>query len=312
MDPFRRPSLSEVAALAARQHGVVTHGELRELGLSADAIRHRVARGRLHRVHRGVYALGRAELSREGRWMAAVRACGENAVLSFDAAGALYGVLPGDRRPEVSLRGRSGRHPHGIRIHRPTHLGEDDVTTHRGIPVTTIARTLVDLGSRHSRAVVERAVDRADAADLIDPEALRDTLDAGPAVRGTARLRAWLDEHTFVLTESQLERHALPLFAAAGLGIPHTRVSFDEPGLRGTRADFHWPDLGLVIETDGRRYHRTAAQQTRDARRDQLHTAAGRTPLRYTHWQVRHRPAEVLETLAPTVRRLRAGSIRRP
>jgi len=134
-----------IAALAARQHGVVAARQLKALGLARQTIADRVATGRLHRVHRGVYAVGHPVLGGHGRWMAAVLACGPRAALSHASAGALWGVRPNAaRRPDVSVPRSGGERP-GLRVHRARSLSPDEVTTHRGIPVTTPARTVLDL-----------------------------------------------------------------------------------------------------------------------------------------------------------------------
>jgi very-short-patch-repair endonuclease len=114
-------------------------------------------------------------------------------------------------------------------------------------------------------------------------------------------LRQLLDRRTFTLTDSELERRFLPLARAAGFGQPRTGEQ-----LNGFKVDFFWPELGLVVETDGLRYHRTPAAQARDRLRDQAHAAAGLTTLRFTHAQVRYEPRHVRETLAAVARRIRA------
>ena len=170
--------------------------------------------------------------------------------------------------------------------------------------------TLVDIAglgrhgdeTRLGNAEVERAVNEADRLDLVDPEALRAGLERYRGRRGVARLRELLDRRTFRLTDSELERLFLPLAAQAGLPAPVTREH-----LNGFRVDFFWPDLLLVVETDGLRYHRTPAQQARDRQRDQAHLAAGYTPLRFTHAQVRYEPEQVRSTLRKVAQRL-AGS----
>jgi len=149
---------------------------------------------------------------------------------------------------------------------------------------------------------LERAVNEADRLDLVDPEALRAALESYRGRRGVARLRELLDRRTFRLTDSELERLFLPLAARAGLPVPLTRQH-----LNGFRVDFLWPDLRLLVETDGLRYHRTPAQQARDRLRDQTHLAAGFTPLRFTHAQVRYEPEHVRLTLRKVARRLAGG-----
>ncbi len=294
---------SAVWELAERQHGVVTRRQLLELGFSRRAVEHRIARGRLHPVRAGVYAVGRPQLSRHGIWMAAVLACGDEAVLSHASAAALWEIHVHERAGiEVSIPARSVRRPRGIVVHRWAALADTDVTRRLGIPVTSPLCTLVDLAARLTRNELEAAIKEADRRQLTDPERLRSGLDGTARRPGLAALRTTLDRRTFTLTESELERRFLPLALAAGLTLPQTgrRVN-------GFRVDFHWPKLGLVVETDGLRYHRTPAQQARDRLRDQAHTAAGMTPLRFTHAQVVFEPEHVRATLAAVGRRLGGG-----
>ena len=157
-------------ALARAQHGVVTHEQLFTLGYSADAIKHRVAKGRLHPVGRGVYAVGRPELTRHGRWMAAVLSCGPGAVLSHESAAALWGIRA-DRgaRIEVSVPAHVARRRPGLVVHRRAELHAGELTQHKGIPVTSPALTLLDLAGRVGRDPLEAAINEADKFDLIDP-----------------------------------------------------------------------------------------------------------------------------------------------
>ncbi len=170
---------------------------------------------------------------------------------------------------------------------------------HEGIPVTSPIRTLIDLATSLSRAALERAVNEADKRDLTTPEKLRAALETYTGEAGVARLRALLDRHTFRLSDSDLERRFRPLARSAGLPTPLTKQR-----VNGFEVDFFWPDLGLVVETDGLRYHRTPAEQARDRLRDQAHAAAGLTPLRFTHEQVRFEGDYVRVTLTAVVRRL--------
>lgn len=292
---------SRAWALASCQHGVVSTLQLKELGFSRRAIQHRIARGRLHPVMRGVYAVGRRDLSRRGQWMAAVLGCGPLAILSHRSAAALWGIAPDSARMvEVSLRSSAPRRRPGVRVFRRPRLGNAEVTTHERIPTTTPVRTLVDLARVLSSAQIERAVNDADRLDLVDPESLADALEGYRGVPGVGPLREILDRRTFRLTDSELERRFLGLVAAAGLPMPLTQQH-----LNGFRVDFLWPDLKLVVETDGLRYHRTAGQQARDRMRDQSHLAAGYTPLRFTHAQVRFEAGYVRFTLNAVVNRLR-------
>jgi len=291
-----------VWALARSQHGVVTRGQLLELGFGPQSIKHRVAKGRLHPMWLGVYAIGRPQLSVYGRWMGAVLCCGAGAVLSHESAAALWEIRSArQRKIEVSVPVGVRRRRAGIVVHRRVALGASEKTQRHGIPVTTPVCTLIDLAARVSHSHLEAAINEADKRDLTDPEALRAALDDLVGARpGIATLRRTLDRRTFTLTDSELERRFLPLARRAGLPRPETGRR-----LNGFRVDFHWPDLRLVVETDGLRYHRTPAQQARDRLRDQAHAAAGLTPLRFTHAQIRFEPRHVQATLGAVAGRLR-------
>ena len=269
------------------------------LGYSEDAIDHRLAKGRIHRMHTGVYALGSPDVSRKGRWMAAVLACGPGAVLSHGSAAALYELFDNERPPvSVSVPSdRIVRRPE-LRVHR-ARLGTGDTGTFDRIPVTSPARTLIDLATDVPHARLARAVNQADKLGLIDLESLRAEVERRPWARGGPALRELIDRRTFVLTESELERRFLRIALAAGLGLPQTGVR-----VNGFTVDFFWPDLGLVVETDGLRYHRTPIQQARDRRRDQTHLAAGLATLRFTHRQIVDEPAWVRRTLETVGQRL--------
>ena len=267
---------------------MVSRQQLIDLGFTPKAIKHRVARGRLHRIARGVYAVGRPELTQLGRWMAALLAVGPEAVLSHHSAVALWGVAK--RRGNAihvsvptHLRRRSSR---GIIVHRRKEL---NATTHRGIRVVSVVDALVDLAAEVSGDELEAAINEADKLDLVDPETLRAAIEGGRRP-GAAKLRAVLDR--FTRTDSPLERDFLRIVREAGLPTPRTQQR-----VNGHRVDFFWPELNLVVETDGLRYHRTPAQQARDRLRDQAHAAAGLTPLRFTREQVKHDGAHVVAVL---------------
>jgi len=282
--------------LVERQHGVIARRQLLALGYSAKGIRHRVSSGRLHVIHRGVYSVGRRSVGPHGRWMAAVLACGDSAVLSHSSAAALWRIGPEQRGViEVSVRSRHQRRRPGLLIYRRPSLWPEDHATRHNIPVTTPVQTLIDLSLRLDRRAIERAINEADKYDLTNPPALRKALDQRPGEPGVALLRTILDRRTFRLTKEELERRFLPLARKAGLPVPLTGQWVNE-----FEVDFYWPDLELVVETDGLRYHRTPAEQARDRLRDQAHTAAGLTQLRFTHEQVRYEPEHVLAVLRAT------------
>jgi hypothetical protein len=280
----------------------VTRGQLLELGFAKRSIQHRIANGRLHPVWRGVYSVGWPRLTRERRWMAAVLACEPEAALSHRSAAALWGFgSERAREIDVSVRRRSEHRLRGIRARCRPSLPAADVVIRGGIPVTTPARTIVDIATELTPKALERAVNEADKLDLIDAEEFGLSLDRLAGEPGVRALRTLLDPFTFRLSDSDLEILFRPIAAAAGLPPPLSK----EP-VSGFEVDFFWPDLGLVVETDGLRYHRTPSAQARDRLRDQTHTAAGRTTLRFTHYQVRYEPRYVRQVLEETVRVLNA------
>jgi very-short-patch-repair endonuclease len=286
--------------LAARQHGVIARWQLLRLAFTRKAIEHRLAKGRLHRVYPGVYAVGRPQLTRQGRWMAAVLACGAGAVLSHQSAAALSGLRNhGDARTHVSIPRNRNVRIRGITVHRRHPAALADCTTHDRIPLTSPTRTLVDLAASLSPREIEGLINQADKLDLIHPDYLRAALDSMKPEPGVPVLRDVLDRATFTLTDSELERRFLPIARRAGLPKPRTQVT-----VNGFRVDFFWPELGLVVETDGLRYHRTASQQARDTVRDNAHRATGMTPVRFTHGHVRYEPAYIESTLRAVVRTL--------
>lgn len=284
------------------QHGVVARSQLLEFGFSSRSIEHRVAKGRLHPLWRGVYAVGRPEVSQRGRWMAAVLSCGPEALLSHRTAAELWGIARTKGRgidivvPEGVYRRRPG-----IRVHRRSALHAKHRREASGIPITDPVSTLVDLAACVEEWQVERAINEADRLDLVDPETLRATVETLPPRPGMACLRRLLG--CDALTDTGLERKFLALVRAAGLPPPQTQA-----WVNGYRVDFYWSDLGLVVETDGWRYHRTPGEQATDRRRDQAHITAEMTTLRFAEDQIRYERNEVCRTLAAVAKRLRQRS----
>jgi predicted transcriptional regulator of viral defense system len=288
--------------LAGRQHGVVARRQLLSLGFSSREIEHRIGRGRLHLVMRGVYAVGWPELTERRRWMAAVLACGEGAALSHQSAAALWGIAEEQRRHiDVSIRRRSELERPGLRVRARAKLDAARILVKDGIPVTEVVQTLVDLATELPPRRLERAINEADKHDLIDPETLRSRLGSYKGEPGVKRLRTLLDKRTFRLSDSDLEILFHPIASAAGLPPPLSKQI-----VNGWEVDFYWPDLGLVIETDGLRYHRTASAQTRDVRRDRAHALAGMTPLRFTHYEIKYEPTQVRQELKRAAAMLQA------
>lgn len=235
--------------------------------------------------------------------MAAVLACGSGAVLSHGSAAALWGIgRETGRWIDVSVRRPCNHRLPGVKARTRLTLAPDAVTEEIGIPVTTPVQTLIDQATELAPRRLERAVNEADKRDLIDPEALRLALDDHAGEPGVKPLRTLLDRQTFRLSDTELEVLFRPIAAQAGLPVPLTKAM-----VNGFEVDFYWPGLGLVVETDGWRYHRTASAQTRDALRDQTHTAAGFTSLRFSHYQVAHEPQHVVQILTRTAANLQRG-----
>jgi very-short-patch-repair endonuclease/predicted transcriptional regulator of viral defense system len=290
-----------VWALVRRQHGVIARAQLLDLGMSRKAIEHRIAVGRLHPLWRGIYAVGRPSVGDRGRWMSAVLSCGEKALLSHRSAAALWGILrPFGGPVEVVVpRGNIRRRP-GIVVRQRG----DTAPTRRaveGIPVTDVVTTLVDLATCVGDPLLLRAINQADHLDLIDAHELRPMVASLPRRSGLVRLRALLDEQGGGTAGTLLELRFLRLVRTAGLPAPEVQAN-----VNGYRVDFYWPDLSLIVETDGPRDHRTPGQQSRDRERDQDHAAAGLTTLRFTEAQVRHESDRVRRTLEAVTARLLA------
>lgn len=294
-----RVSSAVVAALADKQHGVVSRSQLLALGMGAEAIRHGLARGKLHQLMRGVYALGRPSVGERGRWMAAVLACGPQALLSHRSAAVLLGLRrKAPAMIEVVIPADVFRRRPGVLVYRRAPVSRPWVSD--GIPVTNPVVTLIDLATCLNDAELEAAVTEADHRGFFDPKSLRLAIDGMGRRPGAARLRDLLDATEYALTASRLERLFRPLAAQAGLPVPQTQVQ-----LGRARVDFYWAELELVVETDSLKYHRTPFTQADDARRDNANAAKGLTTLRFTHWQVKYEPDYVRGELRAVVARLR-------
>jgi very-short-patch-repair endonuclease len=283
--------------LAKRDHDVVTRQELLELGFTSKAIQHRLRTGRLHRKAQGVYVVGSPNLTPLQRLMVVIKRCGPGTVLSHLSAAVLWGIWR--REPagiHVSVPAARNPRPSGVRVSRREEIA---ATRHRGIPVTTVLQTLIDCAPLVARPEIERMINQADALDRLKADSLRAQLDGG-SEPGAVIIRRLLDEASFVLTDSELERLFVPVALGAGLPKPLTQQT-----VNGYRVDFHWPELDLIVEVDGLRYHRTALEQRRDLERTHAHERAGLTCRRFSYWQVARAPEEVepvLERLRPPAR----------
>jgi very-short-patch-repair endonuclease len=280
-------------ALARAQHGVVARSQLLALGYTRRELEQRLHNGRLHHISHGVYAVGRRQLTPHGRWIAAVLACGDGAVLSYRSAAELWGIgREWEGRIDVSIPRRSRLERRGVKVRCRPSLPSRSLVRRFGIPVTTPVQTLIDLATELKPLRLERAVNQADVHDLVDPETLRRELDGFVGMPGVKTLRTMLDRHTFRLSDSDLEILFRPLARAAAFPSPLSKHR-----VPGYEVDFWFPEQGLVVETDGLRYHRTPSQQARMAKRDQKHTASGLRVLRFTHWQIAYAPDEVTAVL---------------
>lgn len=294
-------------ALARAQHWVITAAQLLAIGFSRDAIEHRVSIGRLFRLHQGVFGVGRPALEPLGRWKAAELAIGGDGGLMLDHAAAFWGMTTGFPAADIALAIPldADHEIPGLRTHRRCARVMREIWVRSNLRVTSPVCTLVDLAAVWEQDRLEAAIGEADKGNVIRADDLRVQLERLKRVPGVKALRTTLDRHTFTLTHSRLERLFRPIARRAGLGRMETQRY-----MGSSRVDFHFPDLGLVVETDGLRYHRTAAQQTADLRRDQAHLVAGRERVRFSHAQIRYHPDEVEDVCTRT--RLRLKTLQGP
>lgn len=278
-----------IAEIAERQHGVVARWQLLGLGVGRGAIARRLEADRLHLIHRGVYAVGHRRITQMGWWMAAVLACGPDAVLSHRSAAVLWGILEGSpTRVDISVpRQRGGRD--GVRLHLAS-LDEDERTVRAGIPVTTVARTLLDLAAVLQPHELNRALERAEALRLSDRTPLVALIERHRGRRGTANLKAAIKEGLRpAVTKSELERRFLSLLDEAELPRPQTNVWLNLGG-EWMEVDCAWPEQRVIVELDGRTYHQTTAAFERDRKRDRRAQAHGWRPIRVTDRALRQEP----------------------
>jgi len=290
--------------LASRQHGVVARRQLLAAGLSSKMIERRAAGRQLVAIHRGVYAVGHDRLRREGRWLAAVLAVGDGAVLSHRDAAVLHGVRPpGDHlRWEVTTTGR-GSSTRTIRVFRTTTLEAEDIVSVGGIPATSIARTLVDLGGTVSRSQLTKALNEAERRRVFDLRAIERAMAATARRkgRGHAELRAALARLAAIgagVTRSELEDRFLALLDAHDLPRPQTNY-----GIEGMEVDAAWPAQRLVVELDGWGAHGTRGAFQEDRERGNALELAGWLLLRFTWADVTQSPRETAAMVRGALRR---------
>jgi hypothetical protein len=252
-----------VAQFAAREHGVATHDELIDLGLSASAIGRWAGSGGLHRVHRGVYAIGRPGLSVEGRALAAVKACGPDAVLSHGSAAALWDLRRGSS-PVVHVTTPGRRSPRGLTVHRVRQLDREDRALRDGIPVTSVARTALDCAETMAPRELTRLLEQAERLGLFNLIAIQRVLERSPGRRGAKPLRAALTqmEPEPPRVNSDWERDLLDFCADIGVPKPELTVIVE-----GYEVDALWREKKLIVELDSWTFHRSRRAFVEDRRR---------------------------------------------
>jgi len=282
-----------LSVLAERQHGTVAHRQLTAIGFSRHAIAHLIERCHLRVVHRGVYAVGPARLTRTARWMAAVLAAGPGAALSHRSAAALWRLLPDDGRDVEITMDRRLRDRDGIWA-RSGKLPKDEVTTVDGIPVTTVARTIIDLAGLLSRPRLERVMDDAEVRQLADVTSLRTLLRRYPRRRGVGTINAiHADQLAATITRSDFEARFLAFLILGGLPRPLVNHHISRIG----ECDFVWPEARLIVELDGYATHGTRRSFEADRARDRALHVAGWRVIRITWRQLRDEPDQLAADL---------------
>jgi very-short-patch-repair endonuclease len=290
MRSLRRTTESELARLAGAQHGVVTRAQLLNAGVSAAGIQRRLRKGSLLPEYRGVYRVGHRAPSVEARYLAAVRACGKGAVLSGRAAGHLLGLLRGPP-PPPEVTGPTERRLPGVRTRRSQKTERQDATSVRGIPVTSVACTLVDLAAVLALGELARACHEAGVLHHTTPADVEAVLARRSNSPGAGGLKRVLRGEVHV-TLSKLERRFLALLKENGLALPQT----NRPA-GGRRVDCHWPEERITVELDGYRYHHSRHAWEQDRRREREARARGDEFRRYTYGDVVEHPRAVVREL---------------
>lgn len=288
-----------IAETATAQHGLIALRQLLGLGLSRRAVTKRVASGRLHRIHRGVFAVGHRDLTHRGWMMAAVLACGAAAVLSHRPAGAEWNLLSWSGAAEV-LVPSARRGPDGV-IVRSASLPADEITVHHGFPITTVPRTILDLASVLPADRLLNVINEAEEQELGDPLSLPAMIERHAGERGTAKLRAVLRDAGYGITKRELEARFARFVTDFSLPRPRRNAPI-WVGDGSYVADCLWPTQRVIIELHSARHHSTMPKVTRDATRDRRLLLAGYIVIHVT-WAQLHDPREA-RSLASDLRRL--------
>jgi hypothetical protein len=293
-----------IATLAEGQHGVVARRQLIELGLSDAQVKGWIAQGRLHVVHRGVYAVGHRRLSQRGRWMAAVLFGGPEAVLSHRSAAELWGITSRRSRAIDITRRRGWRASPGIVVHRNS-ISADEIETVAGIPCTCVPRTSLDLAGLTSQVELERAINQIEVRRLTHSLSMYDLLERYPRRRGAPMLRALLDDRAEArgITRSRLEERFAALLTRSDLPRPQLNASLATRG-RFFEVDCLWREQRVIVELDGMQVHGTDLAFEKDRERDRLLIAEGWRVTRITWRQLRDDAPAVLADLRTLLRTL--------
>ena len=271
--------------------------QLKSVGLSASGARDRVAAGKLHRMHRGVFAVGHTVVTWKGRQMAAVLRCGEGAVASHRAAGRLLGVWERPAGPEVTVPRRRIEVPE-FAVHRTTRLEPDELTIVDSIPCTTFERTALDLAETEKPRAIEKLLDRAEQLRIFDLSALQRSLSRAQGRRGASMLAKLLGVSVeLVLTRSEAEELLFAICASVGLPRPRVNMPIALGNGRYAVLDFAWPDRKLGVETDGWATHGTRRAFAADRWRDRQLALLRWRVLRYTWHEIEHTPDAVAAEL---------------
>lgn len=287
---------------ASRQHGVVARRQLLAAGVAGHAIDYRLRKGRLRPIHRGVYGLGRLRGAHAAE-MAAVLALGDGALLSYRSAGSLWGHLPpqsADASMDISTPGRHVDSRPGLITHRMISIQSDEVASLHGIPITSAARTLLDLAGVLAPPQLERALARA-LRDRVEEHQILGLLGRYPTRPGAPLLRSLVGEENLVVTRSHAEEVFLAILDRGGLPKPATNVR-----VRGLEVDFLFRPARLIVEIDGATYHSSPAAIDRDHQRDQILYLAGYDVLRFTWRQLDKQPDPVMAKVAGALARAEA------
>lgn len=301
MERISRTVGALVAALATRQHGVVSTAQLLALGLTKSTIDRWVQDGRLHRLHRGVYAVGHTALRWQASDVAAVLVAGEGAALSHASAAAWWAIRPRTHgKVHVTVPTANGRRRHrGIALHRSGALHANEVTQHEGLQVTTVARTLLDYAGTQPRHLVDRAVEVAVSRRLVHAD-VHDVIAAHPKAPGRRMLTELLKYHGDDphWRQSDFEAYIIDICRTHGIPLPQTNVP-----LLGEVVDAYWPDHQVVAEPDGMSVHGTRAAARRDRAKDAARIAHGIITVRITDEQAQQDGRAVAAAIRGAMRR---------